>query len=238
MVEDRSERPMPSMAQRVLTDAGAALFIALAVALVLASLSAAGVINMTVAFVLLAIAWTVSFLATFVLGHVWKPTNRERLVFATTLGIALGAVSWYEYQHQPPITLAQPTEASPPTKSSSASAPTPITLNQVQTIPEPSVAPTTAPGFPTSFCAPGTAVCLHSGQLGSISDIHIDSIDTCGISPNALGVTGNGSTSNLTVGRVNTEDVCGAARKPKEEGSAGFSTNPPTVPPPSPGLPR
>jgi hypothetical protein len=81
----------------VFADAALALVIAIVITFVIASLAAAGVITMSLAYALLALAWLVAVAGSFLVP--WPFPHRHRAVFATFLAIMLGAVGWYEAVH-------------------------------------------------------------------------------------------------------------------------------------------
>jgi hypothetical protein len=87
--------------QRIVADAGVALLVALVVALVLASFGVAGIINLTLAIILLILAWVVSVFATFVLPHIWAPSNRDRVIFSGVLAALLTGIGLIEFLLQP-----------------------------------------------------------------------------------------------------------------------------------------
>ena|SRR5258708_2258340 len=95
-----SEPPEPLL-PRLAADAAAALVTATVVALVLASLTTAGVINMTLAIILLFLAWVVAVGGTYLLGPAWKLTGKHRVVFAVILAVLLFGVERVEVAYQP-----------------------------------------------------------------------------------------------------------------------------------------
>ena len=78
---------------------------ALVLALVIGSLSTAGVIDMTAAWSMLAAAWMVGAIAIAISEPVWGLPTRHRIftgtVSAVALGAALALAGVYEYSHHP-----------------------------------------------------------------------------------------------------------------------------------------
>ena len=91
----------PGLARALAADAAFALIVSLLAALVLASLSAAGVITMALARILLATAWLVGVLLVFVAAPLWVTTSRHKVVFAALLAVFLVGVERYEAANQP-----------------------------------------------------------------------------------------------------------------------------------------
>jgi hypothetical protein len=68
--------------RKLLSDAVAAFVVALVVTLVLASLSAAGVVDMSLATILLILAWVGAVVGTFLVRPIWDMTAAHKAVFA------------------------------------------------------------------------------------------------------------------------------------------------------------
>ena len=81
----------------VCADAALALVIAVGVTLVIASLAAAGIITMSLAYMLLILAWAVSVGGSFLVP--WEFQHKHRAIFAVLLGFMLIGVGWYETEH-------------------------------------------------------------------------------------------------------------------------------------------
>lgn len=99
-----SENSQPSRAdlwRSVIADAAVAVVFSLFVTLVLASLSAAGVITMTLAIILLVAAWTTGLVGSFVCGPIWNPGHKDRLLFLVILAASLSLIGIFEYRSQP-----------------------------------------------------------------------------------------------------------------------------------------
>lgn len=113
------ERPIAAL-KRWAVDATAAVLVTLAIGFVLASLSAAGVITMTLAITLLVLAWIVGMASTILLTHIWNPSHKHRAVFGTLLAGMLFLLGRFEYKFQPTEAHAafplgqQSTPVSPP----------------------------------------------------------------------------------------------------------------------------
>lgn len=78
----------------VLADAALAFVAAAVIGLVIASLAAAGIITMRLAYVLLGLAWLVALGGTFLVP--WGVAHRHRTIFASLLAIMLAGVGWFE----------------------------------------------------------------------------------------------------------------------------------------------
>jgi hypothetical protein len=92
---------------RVLADAAFAVIVAVVLGLVLASLTAAGVITMTLAIFYLVGAWTLAVGATFLLTHLWDPSPAHRAIFAAVLAALFCGIVYLEslYQVAPPLLI-------------------------------------------------------------------------------------------------------------------------------------
>jgi hypothetical protein len=86
--------------RRVLADAAGATVITLLVGFVLASLSAAGVVTMTLATIFLLLAWTVGVWLTFLIKPIVEMTLLHKCIFASVLAAGLIAVWFYELNNQ------------------------------------------------------------------------------------------------------------------------------------------
>jgi hypothetical protein len=86
----------------VLADAALAFIATVVIGLVVASLAAAGVITMNLAYVLLGLAWLVAAIGTFLVP--WPIAHRHRAIFSCFLACMLVIVGWYETKHyvEPP----------------------------------------------------------------------------------------------------------------------------------------
>jgi hypothetical protein len=86
----------------VLADAALAFVATVAIGLIIASLASAGIITMTLAYVLLGLAWLVATIGTFLVP--WPIAHRHRVIFSCSLACMLAAVGWYETKHyvEPP----------------------------------------------------------------------------------------------------------------------------------------
>jgi len=105
-------RNIQKLLRSLFADAAAALVFSLVVALVLASLSAAGVIDMTLATILLLVAWLVAIAGTFLIRPIWDMSASGRIFFSVVLAAALGTLWYYEYLHQAEAQSAQATPQS------------------------------------------------------------------------------------------------------------------------------
>jgi hypothetical protein len=106
VAQDEDNQRERTAAIRILTDGGVGLVVGVVLGLAVASLSVAGVISMTIALTLLVAAWLITVLSTFVLGHIWKPTARERAVFAGCSAIPFILIGLVEEKYQPPSTAS------------------------------------------------------------------------------------------------------------------------------------
>jgi hypothetical protein len=86
--------------RRVLADAAGAFVITLLVGFVLASLSAAGVVTMTLATIFLALAWLVGIWFTFLIKPIVEMSLLHKSIFAGVLAIGLIVVWCYELSRQ------------------------------------------------------------------------------------------------------------------------------------------
>jgi hypothetical protein len=86
----------------VLADAALAFITTVAIGLIIASVAAAGIITISLAYVLLGLAWLVALGGTFLVP--WKVARRHRTIFAFFLAIMLASVGWFETVHyiEPP----------------------------------------------------------------------------------------------------------------------------------------
>jgi hypothetical protein len=86
----------------VLADAALAFIATAVIGLVIASLAAAGVITMNLAYILLGLAWLVAVIGTFLVP--WSIARRHQLIFSSFLAVMLAGVGWYETKHyvEPP----------------------------------------------------------------------------------------------------------------------------------------
>ena len=80
-------------------DAGAAITVPIIIGLIIASLSAAGIITMPLAIGLLFLAWLAGIGLTFVTGPRWWPSHKHRWIFAFVLALLLCCIGWYEVEH-------------------------------------------------------------------------------------------------------------------------------------------
>jgi len=90
--------------KRLLGDAGAAFLIGAIIALVLASLAAAGVITMILAVILLLVAWLIAVTVIYLSDPEWLPAGKPRYVFLGILGaifIVVGIFEWAFFE--PPL---------------------------------------------------------------------------------------------------------------------------------------
>ncbi len=78
----------------VLADAALAFVATVVVGLIIASLAAAGIITMPLAYVLLALAWLVAVAGTFLIP--WSVAGRHRAIFGFFLALMLAGLGWYE----------------------------------------------------------------------------------------------------------------------------------------------
>jgi hypothetical protein len=139
----------------VLADAALAFVATVVIGLVIASLAAAGIITMPLAYILLALAWGVAVAGTFLVP--WKVAHRHRAIFGVFLALMLAGVGWYETLHytEPPSAkdiaqevskLIAPLPPTPTTQASAAAAPVVIAT------PQPSATPTqTKPKLASTF---------------------------------------------------------------------------------------
>ncbi len=86
--------------RRLIADAGFAFLVGIVVALILASLSIAGIINVPIAVILLVVAWVVSIIGTFAVPQIWDPPPRDRIIFSIILGLLLFSVGAFEFASQ------------------------------------------------------------------------------------------------------------------------------------------
>jgi hypothetical protein len=93
-------RQSMSLVQRAIADAGIAAIIAHVVALILASLQIAGITSMTIAIGLLVLAWFLGLVGSFICGHIWKITWRDRAIFSVIFGGLLGSIGYLENRLQ------------------------------------------------------------------------------------------------------------------------------------------
>jgi hypothetical protein len=109
----------------VLADAALAFVATVVVGLVIASLAAAGIITMPLAYILLGLAWLVAVAGTFLVP--WKIEHRHRVIFASFLVFMLAGVGWYETAHysEPPSAKDIAQEVSKLITSSSPNKPAP-----------------------------------------------------------------------------------------------------------------
>jgi hypothetical protein len=118
------------------TDAALALIVTIVIGLIIASLAAAGIITMSLAYILLGLAWLIAAAGTFLIP--WTVTPKNRIIFSGILAGMLTAVGWYETAHyeKPPsaqdialelskIINPQKPPTLPPATSNSAPAPAP-----------------------------------------------------------------------------------------------------------------
>ena len=86
----------------VLADAALAFVATMVIGLVIASLAAAGIITISLAYVLLGLAWLVAVIGTFLVP--WPIAHRHRVIFSCFLACMLAVVGWYETKHyvEPP----------------------------------------------------------------------------------------------------------------------------------------
>ncbi len=104
-----TDEPMPSRlaitrhhTKRLVKDPIGQFLVVLAVGIVIASLAAAGIIKMSLAWVLLGLAWAVGVFGTFLLDHLWNVRHKHRATLAAVLAIIFGGIGWYEQEQQPP----------------------------------------------------------------------------------------------------------------------------------------
>lgn len=88
------------MLRKILADSACAAVVALMAALVLASLSAAGVVTIHLAEILLGLAWVAGLGLTFLIDPIFKMSKIDRIVFAVSLAAFLSVVGLYEGHHQ------------------------------------------------------------------------------------------------------------------------------------------
>jgi hypothetical protein len=86
----------------VLADAALAFIATVVTGLIIASLAAAGIITMNLAYVLLGLAWLVAVIGTFLVPC--PVAHRHRVIFSCFLACMLVVVGWYETKHyvEPP----------------------------------------------------------------------------------------------------------------------------------------
>ena len=86
----------------VLADAALAFIATVVIGLIIASLAAAGIITMPLAYILLGLAWLVALGGTFLVPL--KVAHRHRAIFASFLAVMLAGVGWFETVHytEPP----------------------------------------------------------------------------------------------------------------------------------------
>lgn len=103
--EGRARHPATYTAREVVRIAIGSGGTGLVIGLTGASFSTAGVVSMTVAAVMLIIAWSVGAVAITVSEPVWGLPSRYRLVGSLgailTLGIILGGIGWFQFEHMP-----------------------------------------------------------------------------------------------------------------------------------------
>jgi hypothetical protein len=85
------------MIRAVFADAAVAFVATVVIGLVVASLAAAGIITMSLAYFLLGLAWVLAVGGSF-LGP-WSLQHMHRAIFATFLAVMLIGVGWYETHH-------------------------------------------------------------------------------------------------------------------------------------------
>jgi len=88
--------------RRYLADAAFALVATAALALLLASFAAAGIITMTLAIIFLAAIFVVVLGSTFFLDHLFNPTWEQRFVIGAILLMFLVLTGTYEWTHYAP----------------------------------------------------------------------------------------------------------------------------------------
>jgi hypothetical protein len=82
-------------------DATFAVFLGVFTALIIESLSLAGIVTVKGAAIALVFAWFIGVGSTFFLDHIWPITGRHRIVFSGLLGVVLLTVGFVEYEAQP-----------------------------------------------------------------------------------------------------------------------------------------
>jgi hypothetical protein len=103
----RPIQPKSSFLRSVFADAAIAAVISIVIGLIIGSLSTAGIINMMLALTLLALAWLLAIVGTFICGPVWEVSSKHRIIFGSILGVLFGAVGYGEYVLQPRETIGK-----------------------------------------------------------------------------------------------------------------------------------
>src|SRR5438477_5123791 len=97
MVDDSPIGPTLQFIRAVCADAALAFVATFFVGLVMASLAAAGIITMNLAYALLALAWIVAVVGSFLVPWSFQP--KHRAIFAGFLAIMLAGLGWFETGH-------------------------------------------------------------------------------------------------------------------------------------------
>jgi hypothetical protein len=92
-----SGRPKLQFIRAVFADAALALVATVVIGLVIASLAAAGIITMNLAYVLLILAWIAAVGGSFLAP--WPFPHKHRAIFAFLSALILAAIGWYEATH-------------------------------------------------------------------------------------------------------------------------------------------
>ena len=92
-----SSETLLQLARAICADAAVAFFATFVSGLIIASLAAAGLITMSLAYGLLVIAWLFAVVGSFLAP--WKIANKHRWIFAVFLAAMLSGVGWYKSAH-------------------------------------------------------------------------------------------------------------------------------------------
>jgi hypothetical protein len=92
-----TENSQTDVVRALLADAAVAFLGTVVVGLIIASLAAAGIITLSLAYILLGLAWLVGFGGTFFVP--WQMAHHRRAIFVALLAVMLAGVGWYETRY-------------------------------------------------------------------------------------------------------------------------------------------